>query len=348
MLMPRWPYPATDNNKVSCKFPFQQHTIFYDHEIDIKFHMCMRRECMFRDKPTVLFHGHCYAFRVHLVTPKFLAATQYAFAPSVAEERRRADYIQKALALDLQRALVWPRSLPHELWLMVAESLAQACASLTAQEQVQGSVDVDDSTLDLRQPVYASYVKIDGRCYVKSLQNTPGVSGGKGTYLLQPAQAPKEESNNMFVAEDHLGICQVVFVSPRSCLEWCRNHPAVLGTWWRHISYKAIPSAVVFRSDYPGGLRMRFCDLNTADVVGYSVATDGAKVLAILSHKQNDQPDTALYEDVSAEICHWMYMPMNEGEYLTDICRRAGCSIIQTQVVGITVMETLPSPLGFS
>ncbi|GJD01246.1 hypothetical protein ColKHC_10071 [Colletotrichum higginsianum] len=265
MLMPRWPYPATDNNKVSCKFPFQQHTIFYDHEIDIKFHMCMRRECMFRDKPTVLFHGHCYAFRVHLVTPKFLAATQYAFAPSVAEERRRADYIKKALALDLQRALVWPRSLPHELWLMVAESLAQACASLTAQEQVQGSVDVDDSTLDLRQPVYASYVKIDGRCYVKSLQNTPGVSGGKGTYLLQPAQAPKEESNNMFVAEDHLGICQVVFVSPRSCLEWCRNHPAVLGTWWRHISYKAIPSAVVFRSD---GLKMRNVESPKTDSLG--------------------------------------------------------------------------------
>lgn len=349
---------------------------------------------MSRTKPTVCFHGHCYETRFYSVTPAFLAATHYTFTPSVGEEQRRAEHIQRALARNLQWAVVWPQKLPRELWLMVAGLLVQDCATITAQEQVQASNTVDDSVLDLTQSVYASYVKIDGRYYVKSLQNKAGASGGKGTCLVLPARTARQESKDMFVAEDHLGIRRVVFISPKRRDEWCRNHPSVLGAWWRHISHKAVPSTVAIKGDvreqsmfaiskliqaqglkmrnvesaqmeplalirwqapvpsppavvdlltlerpreYPNGLRMRFFDCNAANIVGYFVATDGARVLAILSHKQDEKVDTSLYEDVSTAICFWMYMPINEGEYLTEICRRAGCLIIRNEVVGITV-----------
>lgn len=216
--------------------------------------MCLRGECLSRTKPTVCFHGRCHEFRFYSVTPAFLAATHYAFAPSAGEQRRRADYIQLALARNLQWAAVWPRELPHELWLMVAGLLVQDCAALTAQEQVHKCDNMGDSVLDLAQSVYASYVKMDGRYYVKSLRNTAGANAGKRTYLVLPAQTTREEgeeeeSKDMFVAEDHLGIRQVVFVSPKRSEEWCRNHPSVPGAWWRHISGKDIPSTVATRSD---------------------------------------------------------------------------------------------------
>ena len=82
---------------------------------------------------------------------------------------------------------------------------------------------------------------------------------------------------------------------------------------------------------------MRFFDCNSPDINGYSVATDGANILAIISHKKGQKPDRRLYEDVNYSICFWMYMPINEGQYVTEICRRAGRLIIHTQVIGITV-----------
>ncbi|CAM1509461.1 Fc.00g032000.m01.CDS01 [Cosmosporella sp. VM-42] len=84
---------------------------------------------------------------------------------------------------------------------------------------------------------------------------------------------------------------------------------------------------------------MRFFDCNSPDIIGYSIATDGAKVIAILSHKQDQNPDRRLYEDmdVNSGICFWMYMPINQGEYITEIGRQTSRLILDTQVIGITL-----------
>lgn len=91
------------------------------------------------------------------------------------------------------------------------------------------------------------------------------------------------------------------------------------------------------------GLRMRFFDCNSPDIIGYSVATDGARILDILSHKQGQKPERRRYEDkvVNSSICHWMYMPVNQDEYITEIGRRTGHLILDTQVIGITVRGTI-------
>ncbi|CAG7565724.1 unnamed protein product [Fusarium equiseti] len=374
---------AVGDDRVSCEFSFGRYTTFYDDELDIKLHMCLAVECSFRTKATVCFHACCHETRFYSVTSAFLSATRYTFPPTLNEERRRASYIQQALACKLQRAGFWPRELPAELWGMVAGLLLQDCAALTAQEQVHESDSTEHSILDLTQPVHVSYVKIDGRFYVKSLRNTATTSIKGGSHIILPApiaqgvDVEKNEGRDIFVAEDHLGIRQIVFVSPKHRDEWCRTHPGAPGAWWKHISRDDIPSTIVIRSDgfkirdikdpltlasrigwqvpvsasppvidlltlktpeeYPSGLRMRFFDCNAPDTTGYFVATDGARTLAILSHKQDQQVDASLFEDVDAPICFWMYMPINKGEYLTDICRRAGCLIVRTETIGITV-----------
>ncbi|KAM5352737.1 hypothetical protein ACJ41O_005459 [Fusarium nematophilum] len=246
--------------------------------------MCLAAKCMSRTETTVCFHGRCHEFRFYSVTPTFLAATHYAFAPGVSDERRRADYIQQALSRNLQRAGCWPRELPPELWLMVARLLVEPSAVLTAQEQVHGCDATGDSVLDLTQPIYASYVKIDGRCYVKSLQNIAGASPNKGTRLLLPA--PSTEGRDIFVAEDHLGVRQVVFVSPKRRDEWRRNHPNLPGAWWRHVLHKAIPSAATIRSD----VQRAGCLIIQTETIGITFSTNKGRtaLFGLYGHENVD------------------------------------------------------------
>ena len=50
---------------------------------------------------------------------------------------------------NLQLATDWPRELPNELWLMIAELLVQECAVLNTEELVHRSDAIGDSVLDL-------------------------------------------------------------------------------------------------------------------------------------------------------------------------------------------------------
>ena len=72
---------------------------------------------------------------------------------------------------------------------------------------------------------------------------------------------------------------------------------------------------------YAAGLRMFYFDCNAPGTTGYSVATDGISIFSIHAHRQDD--DTRIYADVGSS-CHWIYMPLDAGEYLTEISRRYG------------------------
>ncbi|KZZ89386.1 hypothetical protein AAL_07685 [Moelleriella libera RCEF 2490] len=243
------------DDRVSGESEFQQQRSIYDEDLNINIHMCLGDNCLSRIKATVCFHSRCYKVRSYTVTPAFLDATQYAFIAPPHEEQRRADYIRRALAQNLQKAAGWPSTLPLELWLMIAALLVQECAVVTTEERVHCDEAVGDSMLDLEQPVYATYVKVDGRYYVQRLLNAPETNGGKQAYLLLPARTQKQgqddvgHGKDLFVAEDHVGIRQVVFVSPHHRDEWCRCHPNIPGAWWRHIPRGAIFSNITIKTN---------------------------------------------------------------------------------------------------
>lgn len=152
-----------DGGNFSCEFMFERYETFRDEKLSIDFEMYLIARCMSRNDRTACFHRPCYAFSFYDVARKFIVTTQFAFVPSTAEERRRAHYIQQAHYRNLQRVSGWPRELPGELWLMVAGHLVKVDAVVTTHERVQGCDDEGKSTLDLTQPVYASYFKVDGR-----------------------------------------------------------------------------------------------------------------------------------------------------------------------------------------
>jgi hypothetical protein len=87
-----------------------------------------------------------------------------------------------------------------------------------------------------------------------------------------------------------------------------------------------------------GGLRMRYFECNQPDTIGYFVATDGQKPMAILSHRERQRLDKRLFDKNPPHLMYWMYMPINDGEYLTEIGVRTRIrGSIMIDIVGITV-----------
>lgn len=92
--------------------------------------------------------------------------------------------------------------------------------------------------------------------------------------------------------------------------------------------------------DPPDGLRMESFDCNSPDVFGYSVAPMGRTISGVVSHKKNEADVQSVYEKAGPTGCYWQFMPMNEGEFLTDICRLATPpSATGHDVTGMTVRE---------
>ncbi len=70
-----------------------------------------------------------------------------------------------------------------------------------------------------------------------------------------------------------------------------------------------------------GLLHMGFFDCNAPGTTGYSVATNGLDISTIHAHKQ--QADVRFYKNAESGSCpFWIYMPIDDGEYLTEICFR--------------------------
>ena len=83
---------------------------------------------------------------------------------------------------------------------------------------------------------------------------------------------------------------------------------------------------------------MQYFDCNAPGTTGYSVATDGVSIFHIQAHHLDD--DVRFYKDVGPEL-EWIYMPLDEGEYLIEICRRYG-SYIYEDAFGL--MVRFPAP----
>ena len=210
----------------------------------------MQHRCRYFVSETICYHPHCYESYSDLTTPEYLAIAEYSFTPSAKEQEARLEYVHKTLTHNLQRSL-WVRNLPWELCLMITDYFTQESAIATTHEQLLQANEKPETGLDLNQPIYASYVKLYDRCYVRRLQNEQPADTDNVSCLILPALAKNEQGRNveLFISEDHVGIRQVVFIPKDRCEEWCRKTPKAPGVWWRHVSGADLPSALCVRSD---------------------------------------------------------------------------------------------------
>ncbi|KAM7183696.1 hypothetical protein V8F33_013423 [Rhypophila sp. PSN 637] len=179
----------------------------------------------------------------------------FPFPPPVHEERRRANYVQNELAKNLQRDV--SRRLPLELWLQVGAHLLHECAALTAVERIRAKTREkggNPTILDLSgsKSVYASYIKIDGKRYVKTLHHDvpPAVrpdgvvtvpiyrAEGETWKRLIPGNKtaqPKRGGLHLILAHDHVGIIKAFLATLTNIDKFWDRRPDIPDAWWRHI-----------------------------------------------------------------------------------------------------------------
>ena len=88
----------------------------------------------------------------------------------------------------------------------------------------------------------------------------------------------------------------------------------------------------------PNGLRMSYLECNAAHTTGYSMATNGVSIATVHAHSQ--KMDLNFYEEVNnffRRSMVWIYMPIDEGEYITEICRRFGFRHVRLDSLGLMV-----------
>ena len=74
-------------------------------------------------------------------------------------------------------------------------------------------------------------------------------------------------------------------------------------------------------NSFPERLMMTFFNCNTDGITGYTAVTSGISVTMIHAH-ENDS--TGFYADMDAAFPRdfFIYIPLDKGEYVTEICRR--------------------------
>jgi hypothetical protein len=86
---------------------------------------------------------------------------------------------------------------------------------------------------------------------------------------------------------------------------------------------------------------MHYFDCNAPGTTGYTVATNGFSIVMIHAHVHHD--DTRFYKEIDASFSRlfFIHMPLDEGEYVTEIHRRFGfgtvnlpslCLVVRTQL----------------
>ncbi len=200
---------------------------------------------------TYCLHHDCHSRAHFKITPSFLAATDQAWVPLQAEKRKRSQFYQSIAAVKLHQSDLTPK-IPLEIWHIIAKDLAREYATIAAQTQHLSHDKTENHDIDLSQPVYASYVKVDGKVYVRDLFNADEEDNdcSSAICIFVPAsEAAEPTHSDMHIAEDHLGIRKVSFVASTTRDAWCNTQDAVLGVWWRRISLVDTCTTISIQSD---------------------------------------------------------------------------------------------------
>ncbi|KAH6949273.1 hypothetical protein DER45DRAFT_588581 [Fusarium avenaceum] len=339
----------------SMEFRLRMYDVIHDSWEWINLHTCASSRCLREGRRTPFFHKDCFSFRLYDISHALAAAGDYIFDPPGHEEKRRSDRIKRLLAPRLRDEL--QIRLPAETLMAIAGLLVRECAVITAEERSEGT-NVSDITVDLRQDVYISYTTVDGIRYVKSISNTAPKNEDEPRLLSKQG----EHVGKIWIAEDYRGIrCVRVcpagapLAGPTPIVKsWWRAISTPCGV--KNITIKfdglKIRDILIFDetisddtsnyvgwanpehpndvidvktfnqvNSFPDNLRMSFFNCNTNDVTGYTAVTGGSSVSMIHAH-ENDS--TGFYTDIDAAHPRgfFIYMPLDDGEFVTEICRR--------------------------
>ncbi|RSL46591.1 hypothetical protein CEP51_015908 [Fusarium floridanum] len=287
-----------------------------------------------------------------------LAAGEYTYEPPAEEERRRFTRTRRLLAPKLNHVL--QMRLPPEILTTIAGLLVRECAVITSEEQSLGK-NASNTLVDLSRDVYASYYVVDGVRYATGLSNSiDDLSEDKHHVLVRkagqsmhkiwiaedhrgircvrfcssdailPAPTPIARSWWRYISASD-GIEEItvktdgiklrdILVPGETASEITNNYVGWASP--QHPTDIMDLRTLGHLNEYPERLRMNSFICNAKGTTGYTVATHGHSVAMIPAHGLED--DTRFYVEMNAGFskAFLAYMPLDEGEYVTEICRR--------------------------
>ncbi|OTB04403.1 hypothetical protein M426DRAFT_261936 [Hypoxylon sp. CI-4A] len=319
---------------------------------------CCYSKCPQRTGLVSMYHASCFNFKQYDISLNLLQATDLALPPPLhgkLAKEREARFHNAAFRKLQKDPLVG--KLPPEICHMIAGYLIREFAVITTEQQCLDSRSSNIThPIDVYNGLYAQYTLFEGKRYVQTLSTT----GGDGKTVLWKGGSEQTIQNIYLAEDAlgirHVECVTGQDISPAKRPR-SREVPGV--TWRAIVSAGKITAIKPFtdglklrdvwnytpgteqmprgRISYcystrnmlplgpvpfgPSRTRLNTVDFNEPGVAGYAAAISKTGILAIHTHYQEVAPDFYSEIDPSLKLWpHWIYMPINKGEYITEIC----------------------------
>lgn len=202
------------------------------------------------DMPATAIHQSCFddtASKKEDLDPANNITT-YAFEPALSEDSRRARWYQGEFAVTLCMELQPRHALPLELLNKIAgySFKSHAAQSILRRRRelksghITGRSAVNE--VDVYKDIWVTYTSFEGIKYIQTLANE---RGPEKSILLRKAESTENEIT-MYVAEDHLGIRDLLFSDSLNNIPAVQEHE---GVWWRTMNRDIRESRLSWQCD---------------------------------------------------------------------------------------------------
>ncbi|KUI59960.1 hypothetical protein VP1G_07184 [Cytospora mali] len=319
----------------------QYNLVIYDREVT---YITCHGACPYDELATGCHLG-CAGFVSSNVCSALIKATSYQYEPLPTQDDRRKRWLRFRWSLILHKAF----SLPVELGDQIAQFCLRELAITYATLSLRGSHSSDSCVNISSNKLWLHYTLFEGSKYVASITSQQHDDHGKAVLLSTPG------ASILYVAEDHLGIKDLLFAAPTDA-RISQEQPNI---WWRTLELKSSlqlqsrtdgiklrnmtvdglnsveqtlwkipqPPTQTLRWDslqnlhkslHP--LRMSVMDINSPGIFAYSVCTEFG---IIMMHAHTPGERTDFYHAVPPRAV-WHYMPVDSDEFITEIWKRQG------------------------
>ncbi|CCF40620.1 hypothetical protein CH063_11142, partial [Colletotrichum higginsianum] len=346
---------AVRRSDIKTSQPYKYSIVgFTDSVLGIDYAQCLGR--CHHDEQRAGCHVDCIEITPDFTLAKVLEVTTPAFEPPVLADKRRIRWFQSRLAGILETTTRHLPHLPEEVrhniaaWALdhrlTRRRLVIDCVNKRCAEKVSAVLSVKTS-----EKIYARHVEFEGVQYIAYLTNA--ASDDKDILLFDPTSPTS--INSLFVANDHLGVRQLLFTdSSKQC-----TIEQEVGVWWRALKLESLGGRIQYHSD---GLKLR--DLkgeamvlpkdcwgvpqlapecvrfesiwnaepsyhmsvescNDPQTTAYSLCWN-SQILMLHAHYVKENLDFYQSLRTTDETAIWQYMPLHADEVLTEIWKFNG------------------------
>lgn len=209
---------------MSREYSYDPFGNFKDKQEGVQYNGCVW-EHWHVDDLAVGCHAECIGLEISAPTRLIAEAMSYNNYPPPVEVERRKEWLQSSLA-PILHGILRPFSVPLE----ICQQIARYCslrerATATARTFWQENSKTPDHVFNMAHELWACRVEFEGVHYIARLTNERGDQPASLIHTPEPGK----EIDTMYMAEDHLGLREVFFVSSPD-IPAVKHRP---GLWWK-------------------------------------------------------------------------------------------------------------------